>query len=87
MNVPPPPPVKPASNAGTLIAAMLVLACVMAFFLLVLVVNPFIIGVLVLPLVFGPLAVFQYLIWGRWLARLQAEEQDRESSNRSSEAK
>ncbi len=78
----PPPPLPPAnrgSNAATLIAAMLLLACAMAFFVLVMVVNPFIVGILVLPLVFGPLAVFQYLVWGRWLARLQAEEQEREA--------
>ncbi len=78
---PPLPPANRGSNAATLIAAMLLLACALAFFVLVMVVNPFIVGILVLPLVFGPLAVFQYLVWGRWLARLQAEEQAREAQN------
>lgn len=73
------PPANRGSDAATLVAAMMLLVCIAAFFLLVMFVNPFIIGVLVLPLVFGPLAVFQYLIWGRWLARLQAEDREREA--------
>lgn len=70
---------RAAANMGTLVAAMILLACACAFFVLVLVVNPFIIGILILPLVFGPLAVVQYLVWGRWLARMQAVERERES--------
>lgn len=79
----PPPPLPPASrgsNAGTLIAAMLLLACIAALFLLMLIVLPFIAGIMVVPLL-GLLAIFQYLIWGRWLARLQSEEQAREAQN------
>lgn len=58
---------------------MLVFACAAGFFLLVVIVNPFIIGVLVIPLIIVPLGVVQYLVWGRWLARLQAEDRERES--------
>lgn len=74
-----PPANRPGSNAGTMIAAMLVLACAAGFFLLVVIVNPFIIGILVIPLIVVPLGVVQYLLWGRWLAKLQAEEKEREA--------
>lgn len=84
--MPPPPPQPPAnrfSDAGTFIAAMMLLACVLGFFVLMLIVMPINIGiVLILPLVFGPLTFVQYLIWGRWLARLQAEEKAREAAEK-----
>lgn len=78
----PPPPPNRLSDAGTFIAAFMVLVCVLGFFVFVLVVMPFNLGVvLVIPLVFGPLTYVQYLIWGRWLNRLHAEEREREAAN------
>ena len=79
---PPLPPANRGSNAGTAIAAMLVLACAGGFFLLVMLVNPFIAGILVIPMVLGPLGVFQYLVWGRWLDRLKAEQEARDAEKK-----
>ena len=76
------PPANRGSNAGTLIAVMLLLVCSMGLFLLVMMVNPFIMGIILVPTVLGPLAVFQYLIWGRWLDRLRAEDQAREAAGK-----
>ena len=61
---------------------MLLLVCSMGLFLLVMMVNPFIMGIILVPTVLGPLAVFQYLIWGRWLDRLRAEDQAREAAGK-----
>ena len=76
----PPPPANRASNAGTFIAVVLLLACAFGLFLLVWIVNPFVVGVLLIPAVLVPLGFCQYLIWGPWLARLQAEDREREST-------
>lgn len=75
---PPLPPVNRGSNAGTFIAVLLLLMCAGGLFLLVMMVNPFIAGLLVIPMVLGPLAVFQYLLWGRWLDRMKAEHEAHE---------
>lgn len=78
--MPPPVPSAPrGSNAGTLIAVMLLLVCSLGLFLLVMMVNPFIMGIILVPTILGPLAVMQYLIWGRWLDRLHAEDEAREA--------
>ena len=79
---PPMPPANRGSNAGTLIAVMLLLVCSLGLFLLVMMVNPFIMGIILVPTVLGPLAVFQYLIWGRWLDRLRAEDEAREAAKK-----
>ena len=50
--------------------------------MLVMMVNPFIMGIILIPTFLGPLAVFQYLIWGRWLDRLRAEDEAREASKK-----
>ena len=55
---PPPPTANRGSNAGTAIAVLLLLVCAGGFFLLVMMVNPFIAGILVIPMVLGPLGVF-----------------------------
>ena len=76
------PPANRGSNAGTLIAVMMLLVCSLGLFLLVMMVNPFIMGIILVPTVLGPLAVFQYLIWGRWLDRLRAEDEAREAAKK-----
>lgn len=76
----PPSPANRVSNAGTFIAVVLLLTCALGLFLLVMMVNPFVMGVLLIPAVLVPLGVCQYLIWGPWLARLQAAEREREAT-------
>ena len=79
---PPLPPANRGSNAGTMIAVVLLLVCSLGLFMLVMMVNPFIMGIILIPTFLGPLAGFQYLIWGRWLDRLRAEDEAREASKK-----
>jgi hypothetical protein len=76
------PPEKRGSDAATFIAVIMVLVCIGGFLLLMMSVIPGFIGVLLIPLGVGPLIFLQYLVWGRWLARLQAEDQERERRER-----
>ncbi len=61
---------------------MLLLVCSLGLFLLVMMVNPFIMGIILVPTVLGPLAAFQYLAWGRWLNILHEEDKAREAENK-----
>ncbi len=79
---PPLPPANRGSNAGTLIAMMMLAVCAMGLFMLVSMVTPFVMGVILVPVVLGPLVVLQYLVWGRWLDRLRAEDEAREAAKK-----
>lgn len=71
----PPLPARPerpsGSNAGTLIALVLVLFCVAGLFTLVMFINPFIMGVLLVLGGFTILISMQYFLFGRWFEKMQ----------------
>lgn len=80
------PPLPPArdrggNNAATLTALLLLVGCAAGLFFLIMVVAPFALGVVVIGLVFVPMTVMHYLVWGRLMEQhhRRAEEEDQQA--------
>lgn len=60
-------------NAATLTALLLLVACAGGLFFLVMLIAPFALGILVIGMLFVPMAVMHYLVWGRWLEQMNRQ--------------
>ena len=73
--LPPPKRERSGSNAATMMAMAMLLTCAGCLFFLVVIVNPFAIGILVIGLVFVPMSLMHYLVWGRLMQQHNLHEQ------------
>lgn len=77
------PPVQDhgRKNAATLAALLLVLACAAALFFLVALIIPGLLAILLIGLVFVPMTLMHYLVWGRLMQQYHQQSEDENSAN------